>query len=247
MAAKRVLVVFGATGLQGGSVVKAVLGDAKVKERWTVRGVICDLSKAISKSSGADLNNVSSLKTALQGAYAVFAVTDCWESHSTDAEMKQGKAMADAAKIDFSGRLSKGVLTQVLHSDSKAHIERYIRDTGLPATYFMPGFHMSNVPGSNFRQAPPNNDWAFALPVPSSSPIPLLSTADDVGKFVMGILLNREKVLGKQIYGATDYQTPDQIAQPFKEQFPEAGKTAKSVELLHQVFKEILGSKGMPA
>ncbi|OWP04720.1 hypothetical protein B2J93_4002 [Marssonina coronariae] len=219
MAAKRVLVVFGATGLQGGSVVKAVLGDAKIKERWTIRGVIRRLLRSLWRLAQAD----------------EVVIEDAGVQHLI------WRILMNVTQ------LSKGVLTQVLHSDSKAHIERYIRDTGLPATYFMPGFHMSNVPGSNFRQAPPNNDWAFALPVPSSSPIPLLSTADDVGKFVMGILLNREKVLGKQIYGATDYQTPDQIAQPFKEQFPEAGKTAKSVELLHQVFKEILGSKGMPA
>ncbi|KAI6717024.1 hypothetical protein JHW43_000490 [Diplocarpon mali] len=229
MAAKRVLVVFGATGLQGGSVVKAVLGDAKPSAK--------SLESLGVETVAADLNNVSSLKTALQGAYAAdeVVIEDAGVQHLI------WRILMNVTQ------LSKGVLTQVLHSDSKAHIERYIRDTGLPATYFMPGFHMSNVPGSNFRRAPPNHDWAFALPVPSSAPIPLLSTADDVGKFVMGILLNREKVLGKQIYGATDYQTPDQIAQPFKEQFPEAGKTAKSVELLHQVFKEIQGSKGMPA
>jgi uncharacterized protein YbjT (DUF2867 family) len=50
MAAKKVLVVFGATGIQGGSVIKAVLGDAKMKESWTVRGVTRDVSKASAKA-----------------------------------------------------------------------------------------------------------------------------------------------------------------------------------------------------
>jgi len=35
----------------------------------------------------------------MKDAYAVFAVTNYWESHSQEVEMKQGKAMADAAKV----------------------------------------------------------------------------------------------------------------------------------------------------
>jgi uncharacterized protein YbjT (DUF2867 family) len=50
MATKKVIVVFGATGVQGGSVVKAILGDAKMKESWTVRGVTRDVSKPSAKA-----------------------------------------------------------------------------------------------------------------------------------------------------------------------------------------------------
>ncbi len=50
MAAKKVLVVFGATGVQGGSVAKAFLGDAKLKESWVIRGVTRDVSKPSAKS-----------------------------------------------------------------------------------------------------------------------------------------------------------------------------------------------------
>ena len=62
MAAKKVLVVFGATGVQGGSVVKAILGDSKMRESWTVRGVTRDVSKPSSKaleSLGAETVAVS--------------------------------------------------------------------------------------------------------------------------------------------------------------------------------------------
>jgi hypothetical protein len=105
---------------------------------------------------------------------------------------------------------------------------------------------MSNLPGGMLRQLPPNNDWALSLPIPTSTPIPLLDTADDTGKFVKGILLNREKALGKRIYGATDYYTIDEILRQFKETFPEAGKNAKAVELPHEVFKGILAKAGTP-
>jgi hypothetical protein len=139
---------------------------------------------------------------------------------------------------------SKGVLKHVEHFDSKARIEQYIRKTELPASFFMPGFYMSNIPGGSLRQAPPNNDWTLALPLPGSTPIPLLDTADDTGKFVKGILNNREKTLGKRIYGATNYYTIDEILKEFKEQYPEAGKTAKSAELPHDVFKDIIIKSG---
>ncbi|RDL42492.1 uncharacterized protein BP5553_02471 [Venustampulla echinocandica] len=265
MASKKLLVVFGATGAQGGSVVKAVLGDAKMKESWAVRGITRDTSKPSAKAlealgaetMAANLNDAASVKSAIKGAYAVFGVTNYWEDRSSDLEFKQGKTMADAAKecgvqhfvwsslLNIT-ELSKGALPKVSHFDSKAAVEKYIRSIGIPATFFLPGFYMSNLPGGMFRQVPPNNDWALSLPIPSSSQVPLLDTAGDTGKFVKGILLNREKVLGKRILGATDYYTLDELVEQFKKVFPEAGKTAKAVELPHQTFKDILGSAGMP-
>ena len=103
---------------------------------------------------------------------------------------------------------------------------------------------MSNLPGGMLRQLPPNNDWALSLPIPGTTPIPLLDTADDTGKFVKAILLNREKTLGKRIYGATDYYTINEIIKEFQETFPEAGKNAKANELPHEVFKGILAQGG---
>jgi hypothetical protein len=128
----------------------------------------------------------------------------------------------------------------VKHFDSKAAVEAYIRQSGVPATYFLPGAFMSNLPGGMLRQSPPDNAWTLALPIPTNSPIPLFDAAEDTGKFVKGILLSREKTLGKRVYGATDYYTINQIAEQFKEQYPEAGKDAKVVELPHNVFKGIM-------
>jgi len=193
----------------------------------------------------------------MKGAYGVFAVTNYWESRSADVEIKQGKAMADAAKeagvehFVFSSllnitELSGGKLAHVTHFDSKAAVEAYTRSIGIPASFFLPGFYMSNLPGKMLRQLPPNNDWTLGLPIPTSSPVPLLDTAEDTGKGVKGILLNREEALGKRIYGATDYYTVAEIVKQFQEQYPDAGKTAKAVELPHQVFKGILAKAGTP-
>jgi hypothetical protein len=108
----------------------------------------------------------------------------------------------------------------------------------------MPGFYMSNLPGGMLRQAPPSNDWALSLPIPASSPVPLLDTVRDTGKFVKGILLNREKSLGKRVLGATAYYTLSQIINEFKEVYPEAGKNAKNVELSHEDFKNAIVKSG---
>ena len=96
------------------------------------------------------------------------------------------------------------------------------------------------------RQLPPNNDWTLGLPIPTSSPVPLLDTAEDTGKFVKGILLNREKALGMRVYGATAYYSVAEIVKEFQEVFPEAGKSAKAVELPHAVFKGALAKSGLP-
>jgi uncharacterized protein YbjT (DUF2867 family) len=205
----------------------------------------------------ANLDDAATLNTALKDAYAVFAVTNYWETASAEVEMKQGKAIADAAKevgvqhfiwsslLDIN-ELSKGVLPKVCHFDSKANVEAYIRKIGLPASFFLPGVYMSNFPGGMFRQIPPNNAWTLAFPVPTTSPVPLLDAIDDTGKFVKAILLNREKTLEKRILGATDYYTLDEMVKEFKDVFPEAGKDAKAVELPHQVFKDNLGIAGFP-
>lgn len=45
MSNKKIITVFGATGTQGGSVVKSILSDPKLKQEWHVRAVTRDVSK----------------------------------------------------------------------------------------------------------------------------------------------------------------------------------------------------------
>ncbi len=64
MAAKRIITVLGATGNQGGAIVKQFLNDPKLNNTWTVRGVTRDVSKDSAKrlaSQGAEVVAVSLL------------------------------------------------------------------------------------------------------------------------------------------------------------------------------------------
>ena len=107
MADKKIFVVFGATGNQGGSVINAVLGDSKTASEFKIRGITRDPSKPNAKALeargvecvAADIGDRDSIEAAFKGAYAVFAMTNYWEKMDKDLEIRQGKNIADLAKV----------------------------------------------------------------------------------------------------------------------------------------------------
>lgn len=133
----------------------------------------------------------------------------------------------------------------MFHFDSKAEVEEYIRKLEIPATFFLPGFYMSNIPGMSLREMP-DGKWGLALPMPDDASIPLFAAEYDTGKFVKAIFLKKAATLGKRIYGATAYYTPSEILNTFKQVYPGAGKDARYSQLPHEVFKGILASAGTP-
>ncbi|RHZ65257.1 hypothetical protein CDV55_107198 [Aspergillus turcosus] len=100
----KVFVVFGATGIQGGSVAKAILDDSIVAKQFRVRAISRDPAKpaatALAQQGAevikADMEDKGSLRMAMKDAHAVFAVTNLWETIL--AETRQGKNVADIAK-----------------------------------------------------------------------------------------------------------------------------------------------------
>ena len=143
-------------------------------------------------------------------------------------------------------KLSGGVLDKVAHFDAKADVEEYIREIGIPASFLLPGFFMSNLPRKMLRPSPVTNAWAFALPIPTNTPIPVIDTEADTGKFVKGMIIHRDRVLGKRILRYISYYTPTQIVEEFKELKPEAGKDAVAMVVPDDVFKGFWAEFGMP-
>ena len=110
MAQKKVLVVFGATGNQGGSVIESILEDPDTANEFKIRGITRDPSKPNAKALeakgvetiAANINSKEQVKAALQGAYAVLAVTNYWEKMDAQLEKQQGRNIADLAKVHLS-------------------------------------------------------------------------------------------------------------------------------------------------
>jgi uncharacterized protein YbjT (DUF2867 family) len=99
---QQLIAVTGATGQQGGAVARHLLSKG-----WKVRVLTRDVSKPAAKvlsAAGADVlradnDDRASLDAAFQGAYGVFSVQNYWLPNvGSEGEVRQGKAIADAAK-----------------------------------------------------------------------------------------------------------------------------------------------------
>ncbi|KAL9009115.1 MAG: hypothetical protein Q9173_005827 [Seirophora scorigena] len=263
MADKKVFVVFGATGNQGGSVINSVLSDPAAAQEFRIRGITRDPSKPNAQALTArgvecvtgDINDKASLTKALAGAHSVYAVTNYWEKMDHELEVQQGKNTADICKV-------RSIIRKYDHTagpawstspnsptgnfPTKAHIESYIRSIGVPSSTFMPGFYMSNLETmlNPFPQAP--HAYTFAMPMPPTTPIPFFDAAGDTGKFVKAMLMKRDQVLGKDVLAATDYYAAADAPKIFEQVKKEAGKGAQFVTIDKDTYKGFLTGAGMP-
>ncbi|KAJ6464676.1 hypothetical protein C8R47DRAFT_991934 [Mycena vitilis] len=205
MSSSRIVAVFGATGLQGSSVVQRLLKDATFTPRAITRNPDSAASLKL-KESGVDVvkadpGDKASLVNALRGAEAVFGVTvpilpPRWEG--TVTEITQGKNMIDAAKeagvkfFVFSSlpgikKLSGGKYTKVAPYDDKAEIEEYLRSSGLAnASILLGGF----AEGLWTRPHLQKTASGFNITVPKYSPTQLEAwtwVEHDVGESVLAL------------------------------------------------------------
>ncbi|KAI9369630.1 hypothetical protein BJX61DRAFT_536274 [Aspergillus egyptiacus] len=142
---KQTVVVIGATGSQGGSVVAELLQHP---DRYHIRALTRDPTKDAAQALAkrgvevqrADLDDgKEALATVFAGAHAIFALTDFWQTQSVDAEIQQGKAIADAAAMTTTLQhfvwsalpdpvaLSGGQYLNVHHWKGKSLVTEYIQ------------------------------------------------------------------------------------------------------------------------
>ena len=149
----RLILVSGATGTQGGAVVRALL-----EKGFAVRAMTRNpgSERAIRLAGSgveivqADFDDMDSLDRALDSAYGAFSVQP-WRSSGTDAEIRQGNAFADAAlragiqHFVYTSNAAAAENTGIPHFDSKYAIEEHIRSIEIPYTIIGPRSFMSNV------------------------------------------------------------------------------------------------------
>lgn len=251
----KLLVVFGATGQQGGSVINSVLADTTLSKQYKIRAVTRDTSKPAAqalKSKGvelvqADADDKASLQQALKQAHTVFIVTTTVDgAGAKEIETKQGKQIADTAVAAGAQYL---ILSSASHAkkisgkdvdifDSKAEIEDYIRGLKVKSAFYAPGFFMENFRGhSQPRPTEEPGVYRIANIPTNETRIPLLDTAADTGKFIAPILANPDKYEGKVFYGGTKLYSYDEVAQAISNA---TGKKVIYKSLPSQVFKGFL-------
>ncbi|KAJ8096427.1 hypothetical protein POJ06DRAFT_287586 [Lipomyces tetrasporus] len=103
MGAKKLLVVLGSTGAQGGSVAEYALKH--LSDKYAVRGLTRDTTKPAAQrlaSLGAEMvaanfDDEVSVAKALAGANLIFGITNFWDQYSLEIEVRQGLLIAKVA------------------------------------------------------------------------------------------------------------------------------------------------------
>src|SRR5712675_975045 len=170
---KKLIAVFGATGQQGGGVVRALQASGEFKVRALTRnpGEHRDLADEVVE---ADLNRPETLEAAFKGAYGVFLVTNFQEIGT--GELKQATAAVRAAKdagvehfvwstLPDVEAISGGKF-DVPHFTGKARIDRIVKEAGFRHHTFViaPGYYQNFVGVfAPHKQADGSVGWALPL------------------------------------------------------------------------------------
>jgi len=233
---KPIFVILGATGIQGGSVLKHAYQTGKFHIRACTRDPSSKKVVALrAKYPGVEWvsfydNMEASITAAFTGADVVFTMTQFWQPISFKEvhwEEETGIRLADIANktgikfyiyssLPSISKLSGGKLTHATHFDGKNNVEQYIR-TQLPqlkAAFVYPGFYMENF-ASGFIKLEKEHDgtivWTSTL-----APDVIVTATDmehDFGAYVMEAALNQNKFHNKVIDAVSEITSPDKMMQ----------------------------------
>ncbi len=237
MADKKIIAVLGATGAQGGGLVRAILADPAggFIPRALTRDVNSKKARELAQKGAevvaANVDDVESLKQAFAGAHGAFCVTFYWEHMSPEKEFAQGKALAEAAKAaglahviwsTFEDTRNWVPLTddrmptlmgkyKVPHFDAKAEANVVFLECEVPTTFLLTSFYWENF--INFGLEPrqgPDGRWAITLPMADKKVAGIAS--EDIGKCAYGIFKKGAETIGQTIGISSEQLTGAQMA-----------------------------------
>ena len=221
MVEKKIIAVVGATGAQGGGLVRAILNDksGEFAVRVITRNSNSDKAKELVKLGAevvtADLDNLESLKKAFAGTYGVYGVTNFWEHFSPEKEKVQAANIAAAAKdakvkhviwssLDDTRKwipLNDNRMPtlqnnyKVPHFDAKGESNKFFTEAGVPTTILNTVFYWENF--IYFGQGPkkgPDGKITLSLPM-ADKKLPSIAV-EDIGKCAYSIFKAGDKYIG---------------------------------------------------
>jgi len=224
--------VFGATGTQGGAIVRGLLSSNDgFQVRAVTRDPSSDASQALKEKGAvvvkADSSDSEALRAAVKGAEVVFGVTNFVEGASQGNpayEVTQGKNMADAAKaegcklfiwsaVPSSVKFSNGKYNMVLF-ENKTVVADYLKEINLPHVILNAPPFAENVWKGHWLVKQPSGEYELQMPrIPSDIPIPFLWNDRDLADATLAVIRSYPKVVGKTFDVATETVTPSQFAE----------------------------------
>jgi uncharacterized protein YbjT (DUF2867 family) len=234
--------VTGATGNQGGAVVRSLIKNG-FKVKALTRNASSPEAKVLKELNAeiiqGDLNNPESFADHLDNVSGIFSAQTF--ANGTEKEIKQGIALANLAKAhDINFFLYSSVLGADLHSgvpiwESKFTIENHIRKLGLPFCILRPASFFENfqIPAVKKRII----NGKLGSPIDRNILQPFLSVRD-IGTVAATIFQNQEKFLGKTISLIAAEMNLDEVADIFSESL---GKEIKYQQLPMFLTKLIMG------
>ena len=197
---QKLIAVVGATGQQGGAVVRALQASGRFKVRALTRhpDKHPDLGDEVVL---ADFNRPETLKAAFAGAHGVFLVTNSWEAQAE--EPRQALAAVNAAKDAGVQHLIWSTLPNVeaitdgainvQHFTVKATIEPIVSEAGFAYhTFVIAPFYYQNLIGLMAPQKQPDGDVGWALPLDPERRVIHMGDITEFGRLVAGAFAQPE-------------------------------------------------------
>jgi len=241
MSEKKIIAVLGATGAQGGGLVRSILSDKS--GGFTARALTRDVNSDKAKTLAAlgaevvavDIDDEESLRKAFNGAYGVYAVTFFWDHFSQEKEKAQSQSIAKASKYAGVKHIIWSTLEdsrkfipltdnrmpslgegkyKVPHFDAKGESNNYFTEQNLPVTFLLTSFYWENF--IYFGMGPKKGaDGKLALNIPMGDrKLPGIAT-EDIGKSAYSIFKNGNQFIGKTVGISGEHLTGKMMADSF--------------------------------
>jgi len=232
---KQIIGVTGATGAQGGSLVRSLLKNYSdlFSVRALTRNVDSEKAKLLTTLGAevvkADYGDLPSLEAAFKGAHGVFCVTNFWEVFSVDKEKEQANNLAKACKTagvqhviwstledtrsvlkDKAPFLAGGKYS-VPHFDGKFEANEYFKD--LPTTYLYTSSYYENFISFGLGPKKTETGWAVFLNM-GDEKLPLVAV-EDIGNAAANIFAKGKEFINKSVGIASDWLTGTELAELF--------------------------------
>ena len=237
MTDKKIIAVAGATGSQGGGLVRAILADRQGP--FTARAVTRDPTSEKARALAAlgaevvqgDVDDVGSLERAFGGAHGAYCVTFFWAHMDPERELAEARNLAQAAK---QAKVTHAIWStledtrklvplsdnrmptlrgkyKVPHFDAKGEADAFFTELGVPTTFLVASYYWDNL--IYFGQGPkPDPDGTLAITFPMGRARLAGIAAEDIGKCAYGIFKRGKEMIGKTVGIAGGHLTCAEMA-----------------------------------